>query len=309
MRTFTESTAYPVRVIAGVDGSPNSAAALAWAAADARLRGGELVVVTACGRDMPGIPGTAPPTPAAAEKACRDIQAQLLQALPAEAAPPVTTQVLHGDPVQVLTRTATEQDMLVVGTRGRSRLRTLLLGSVAQGCAERAACPVVVVPSPPRAAAAQPPAHGPVVAGVGSSAEARTALRFAAAEAILRKIPLIPVHAVYPDYASTQTGPGRGTADNDDLLPPLDRARAQLDILIRSELAGTSLTARPIAVYGDPERVLLTWTESAALVVVGTRGTGRIHAALLGSVSTYLLQHGHCPIAVVPTPPSLGITP
>jgi nucleotide-binding universal stress UspA family protein len=41
------------RVIAGVDGSPHSAAALAWAAADARLRSWGLVIVTACRQDVP----------------------------------------------------------------------------------------------------------------------------------------------------------------------------------------------------------------------------------------------------------------
>lgn len=297
------------RVIAAVDGSPYSAAGLAWAAADARLRDSELVVVTVCGRDiLQTEPGAAPPTSPAAEQFCRDLQAKLLQALPPAAALPVNTQVLHGDPVQVLTRTATVQDVLVLGTRGRSRLRTLLLGSVAQGCAERAPCPVVVVPSPPRAAAVQPAAHSPVVAGVDSSAEARAALRFAAAEAVLRKIPLIPVHAVYPDYAGAQAEAGRSTA-GDALLPPLASACAQLRALVRAEIADTGLAAQPVAVYGDPERVLLDWTESAALVVVGTRGAGRLHAALIGSVSTHLLQHSHCPIAVVPTPSSPRATP
>ena len=296
----------PARVIAAVDGSPNSAAALAWAAADARLRGSELVVVTVCSRDVPAKPGAALPTPAAAEEACQDIQAKLLQALPAGAAPLVNTQVLHGSPVQVLTHIAAEKDVLVVGTRGRSRLRTLLLGSVAQGCAECAPCPVVVVPSPPRAAAVQPPAHSPVVAGVDSSPEARAALRFAATEAILRKVALIPVHAIYPDYASTRAEAGNGAADNDDLLPPLASASAQLDALIRAELTGTSLTVQPATVYGQAEQVLLGWTGSAGLVVVGTRGAGRLHAVLLGSVSTYLLQHGHCPVAVVPSAPPPG---
>jgi nucleotide-binding universal stress UspA family protein len=37
----------------------------------------------------------------------------------------------------------------VVGTRGRSEFVGLLLGSVSQRCAERAPCPVVVVPPQP----------------------------------------------------------------------------------------------------------------------------------------------------------------
>ena len=289
------------RVIAGVDGSPHSAAALAWAAADARLRGWGLVVVTACRQDVPQT-GAAPSPAAAAgrEQACQQMQARLLRDLPAGAAPPVSTRVLHGDPVATLVSTAAVGDVLVVGTRGQGRVRSLLLGSVAQGCAEQAPCPVVVVPSPPREVAHPTAARGPVVAGVDSSPEARAALRFAAGEAMLRGAALLPVHAVYPDYTTAQADTDRGMAGDDDLLPPLDSAWAQLDMLVRSELAGLNVTAQPVTVCGDPGKVLLRWTQSAALVAVGVRGAGKLHAALLGSVSTRLLRHGHCPIAVIP---------
>jgi nucleotide-binding universal stress UspA family protein len=228
------------------------------------------------------------------------MQARLLRNLPASAAPPVSMRVLQGDPVTVLVNTAAAGDVLVVGTRGQGRVRALLLGSVAQGCAEQAPCPVVVVPSPPHEAAHPTAAHGPAVAGVDSSPEARAALRFAAGEATLRGAALLPVHAVYPDYTAAQADTDRGMAGDDDLLPPLDSAWAQLDMLVRAELAGLNVAAQPVTVGGDPATVLLRWTQSAALVAVGARGAGRLHAALLGSVSTGLLRHGHCPIAVVP---------
>lgn len=289
------------RVIVGVDGSPHSAAALAWAAADARLRGWELVVVTACRQDGPRTgPGISPATATAREQACRQTQARLLRGLPARAIPSVSTRVLHGDPAALLISAAAAGDVLVVGTRGRGRVRTLLLGSVAQECAEQAPCPVVVVPAPPREAAAPMAARGPVIAGVDSSPEARAALRFAAGEALLRDTELVPVHAVYPDYTTAKADAGHGMAGNDDLLPPLDSAWAQLDMLVRTELAGLNVTAQPVTVCGDPATVLLGWTGSAGLIAVGGRGADRIHAALLGSVSTRLLRHGRCPIAVIP---------
>jgi nucleotide-binding universal stress UspA family protein len=298
--TIEPGSLHPPRVIVGVDGSPHSAVALAWAAADARLRGWELVVATACGQDAPRAgPGTSPAT-SVREQACREAQARLLRDLPARAAPPVSTRVLHGDPAATLVSTAAADDVLVVGTRGQGRVRALLLGSVAQGCAERARCPVVVVPSPPRQTAAPAAAHGPVVVGVDSSSEARAALRFAAGEAMLRGAELLPVHAVYPDYITAQADADHGMAGDDDLLPPLDSAWAQLDMLVRAELSGLDVAAQPVAVCGDPATVLLRWTESAALVAVGARSAGRLHAALPGSVTSRLLRHGHCPIAVIP---------
>ncbi|MGE5133582.1 MAG: universal stress protein [Gemmatimonadota bacterium] len=292
------------RVIVGVDGSQHSAAALAWAATDAQLRGTRLTVITAYGRNTPRPEpgGTAPAPPEGTEQACRDMQARLLRGRPASASPEVTSLVLPGDPVKLLTRAADTDDVLVVGTRGRSPLRSLLLGSVAQGCTERAPCPVVVIPAAGHLPTGQD-AHRPVVAGVDPSPEARAALRFAAGEATLRGVPLLPVHAVYPDYASTHAARADPAGDN-ELLPPLDSAWAQLDTLIHSELAGATVTTQPIAVCGDPGQILLSWSESAALIAVGTRGTGRLHAALLGSVSSHLVRHSHCPVAVIPSWPA-----
>jgi nucleotide-binding universal stress UspA family protein len=291
------------RVIVGVDGSPYSAAALAWAAADAQLRDTRLAVITVYGRNTPrpAPAGSTQAPPGGTEHACRDMQARLLRSLPTGAIPPVISLVLPGDPVRVLTQAAGTDDVLVVGTRGRSPLRSLLLGSVAQGCAERAPCPVVVIPAASHPTSS-PAAHRPVVAGVDPSPEARAALRFAATEATLRGVPLLPIHAVYPDYASTRAAQA-GPAGDTELLPPLDNAWAQLDTLIRSELVGATVTAQPTAVNGDPGQILLSWSESAALIAVGTRGTGRLHAALLGSVSSHLVQHSHCPVAVVPSRP------
>ncbi|MGE5289137.1 MAG: universal stress protein [Micromonosporaceae bacterium] len=291
------------RVIVGVDGSPHSAAALAWAATDAQLRATELAVITVYGRNTPRPEpgGITPAPPGAPEQACRDMQARLLRSLPADVTPLVTSRVLPGDPARVLTQAAETDDVLVVGTRGRSRLRSLLLGSVAQGCAERSPCPVVVIPAAGQLTTGQA-THRPVVAGVDPSPEARAALRFAAGEATLRGVTLLPIHAVYPDYAHTHAAQA-GPAGDNELLPPLDSAWAQLDTLIHSELADITVTTQPIAVCGDPEQILLSWSHSAALIAVGTRGTGRLHAALLGSVSSHLVQHSHCPVAVVPSWP------
>jgi hypothetical protein len=47
-------------------------------------------------------------------------------------------------------------------------------------------------------------------------------------------------------------------------------------------------------------RLLAEQAEEVDLVVVGARGHGAVGAALLGSVSTWLLHHVHRPIAVVP---------
>lgn len=50
---------------------------------------------------------------------------------------------------------------------------------------------------------------------------------------------------------------------------------------------------------GDPRTVLLELSQGAPMVVVGSRGHGRVVGLLLGSVSGALVRHAACPIAVV----------
>ncbi|HEY1117729.1 MAG TPA: universal stress protein, partial [Acidimicrobiales bacterium] len=50
---------------------------------------------------------------------------------------------------------------------------------------------------------------------------------------------------------------------------------------------------------GDPRETLLETSDEAALLVVGTRGLGPIRHLLLGSVSSAMVKHARCPVAVV----------
>jgi hypothetical protein len=55
------------------------------------------------------------------------------------------SQVLEGDPVDVILRAAEEtySDVIVMGTHGRTGLGRLLLGSVAESVIRKAPCPVL----------------------------------------------------------------------------------------------------------------------------------------------------------------------
>ncbi|HWG93093.1 MAG TPA: universal stress protein [Mycobacteriales bacterium] len=62
------------------------------------------------------------------------------------------------------------------------------------------------------------------------------------------------------------------------------------------------LDVRATALPGGPQVALTDASRTAALVVVGSRGHGALSRAVLGSVSSALVHHAHCPVVVVPEP-------
>jgi len=141
-------TVSPMIVITvGVDGSDGAAAALRWAAAEARLRGARLRAVHAW--HIPRMAyGYVPPVSldddlgrAAAEGLDKWVRAAGAELEGIQ----VERLTAEGSASTVLTDAASDAELLVVGSRGLGGFRELLLGSVSHQCAQRASCPVVIV--------------------------------------------------------------------------------------------------------------------------------------------------------------------
>jgi nucleotide-binding universal stress UspA family protein len=49
----------------------------------------------------------------------------------------------------------------------------------------------------------------------------------------------------------------------------------------------------------DEEIVDLAHSIGAGLIVMGSRGHGRMRRALMGSVSDSVVRHAHCPVTIV----------
>ena len=139
-------------VVAGVDGSAESVAALSWASRYAAATGGTVRAVLAW--HYPAAAGLAPagvaPEPVRAETE-RQLQATLDEAVAKidqdQLAAPVQARLSYGHPAQVLIDESEHADLLVVGNRGHGAFTGMLTGSVSVHCVNHAECPVVVVRS------------------------------------------------------------------------------------------------------------------------------------------------------------------
>ncbi|GAA4964258.1 universal stress protein [Actinoplanes utahensis] len=139
------------RIIVGVDGSPGSKKALAWAVNQARLTGATVEAVTTW--QDPAKHGTAYGwTSAAFEgdtyattmvKVLDDTVAEVTAQLSHPGT--VLAQIVEGHPAEALVRAAAGAELLVVGSRGHGTFSSIMLGSVSQHCVQHATCPVVVV--------------------------------------------------------------------------------------------------------------------------------------------------------------------
>jgi nucleotide-binding universal stress UspA family protein len=136
---------------------------------------------------------------------------------------------------------------------------------------------------------------GAVVVGVDGSDPSVEALRFAAAEARFRGLPLRVVHAwMMPVTGSWPAGPGL------DREPFERQARGTVEralAAVGSELAG--LAVETIVELGSASAVLFGHCTADDIVVVGSRGQGGFRGLLLGSVSQQVVLHAPCPVVVV----------
>ncbi|MFB7888872.1 universal stress protein [Cellulosimicrobium cellulans] len=136
-----------------------------------------------------------------------------------------------------------------------------------------------------------------VLVGVDGSAPSLHALDWAAAYALQVGWPLhIVCTYSLPSFTAASLDGGYAALDDSAIQ---EGARAVLEeARARSEAAGVRTTAT--VTTGDAAGVLVEMSREHSLVVVGTRGRGGFTERLLGTVSSALPAHAHCPTVVVP---------
>lgn len=142
--------------------------------------------------------------------------------------------------------------------------------------------------------------HPNIIVAVDGSPTSRTAVEWAARDAGLRHAPLTLVHVVPNPVVGMWPAP-----PSIDAYATWRESRGH-EILEDGQhiVDGVLLELGPVAVerkclVGSIIPTLVDLSKDAAMVVVGCRGAGGLGQRLLGSVSTGLAHHAHCPVAVV----------
>lgn len=272
-------------VVVGIDGSPGSERALDWAVDQAVRERRQLTL--AHGIDASGFVWTDPMggSHSAAVEAMIDDGRRLLataRGYVAELAPDLAVHESSwlSDPRVTLLELAESAHLVVVGSRGRGPVASLLLGSVGVALVRHAPCPVAVV----RRGNPGLVRHG-VVVGADGEPSSRATVELAYQQASLRQLPLTILHCAWGDLPGTT---------EDDVRLPVAEPLSGLDEKY------PEVRARIEIVRGTPDEELVAASKRMDLVVVGAHHGGRLSTVLTGSVARSVVEHAECPVVVVP---------
>jgi len=285
--------AQPNGILVGVDGSPDSEAAIRWATREAILHEQPVKLLHA----IPPVVVTWPVAYLetsyleAQEANAREIienAQQLVQKIAADSgasAPKIQTKICNLGAPSAMVSESRDAYMSVCGSRGLGAIGRALLGSVSGGLLHHGQGPIVVVP-----AEATVDEKAPVLLGIDGSPASEEATALAFDEASRRGADVLALHA-WSDVVYPALGGWQGYEE-------------EAQALLAERLAGwreryPDVTVHRRVVCDQPAKWLIDLSEDAQLVVVGSHGRGGFKGLLLGSVVSKVVQLSPLPVVVV----------
>lgn len=138
-----------------------------------------------------------------------------------------------------------------------------------------------------------------IIVGVDGSIHSVRALEWAINEAAIRQTPLTVLTVQQPlrGYWGPVVYPG----DEEFIEHARKVAQEETDTALDKLGAGP----RPpevtvLSLLGAPAETILEVARDADMIVVGSRGAGGFTKLLMGSVSSSIAHHAHCPVVVIP---------
>jgi len=292
------------KIVVGIDFSSEAEIAAHQALGIARHLGSELVLVHVCATvELPVVSEKARGEERALQERWRGAEARELAAVREELdglrerlsgqGAPVSQLLIEDYPDDGLCAAASQlmARLAVVGTHGRTGLRWLQLGSVAQHVVRQCETDVLVARRGSR------DAYQRILVATDFSASAERALDGAIALAA----PGASIHVVH--HLATRWPAGGNFAASEllsrdvDLMVELAREQGA-ELLARKQVPGLELlfhvsTERPV-----PGIVHWLETHSCDLAVLGSHGRRGIRRVLLGSVAEAVVRHAPCSVLV-----------
>lgn len=282
-------------VVVGVDGSPESQAALDYAVELAERRHRPLRLVHALEPENLAAWSTMGWTPdldIASRDSARDLVEQISTSVRADhPGIEVEAAMREGTCRAVLVSESTDADTVVVGSRRSGALAAVLLRSTGFDIGSKASCPLIAVPHLPDDTA---PRSG-VVVGVDGSEHSQNTLEYAFAQAADLGEPVVVVHAwneppVDPSMASPLAYDASSCA--------ADERAVLSQCLVGWHERYPDVEVEECLQRSRPVTELVTRSAHARLLVIGSHGSAAWRT-LLGSVGRGVLHSARVPVAII----------
>lgn len=294
-------------VVAGLDGSPESRAAVEWAAREAMLRDLPLKIVHV----REPLPEPMAQAPLVGGETMQDWS----ERVPRESAEGVrlrhpglvvTTEQPSGRPAEMLATAAGTAELLVLGSRAMGGIGGFMVGSVGLSVVAHTVRPVVLVRAGEQAADEHEPDPSgvpssaapfrPVVLGLDTRHPDETLLEFAFDAAVRRETSLVMVHGWNPPPYYAYGMSGDLAAHNSVALK---ESTALTEVLRpwRQKYPDVEVTEK--SRFGSPALHVVNASAGASLVVVGRRARRSHIGTHIGHVTHAALHHAVAPVVVV----------
>jgi nucleotide-binding universal stress UspA family protein len=128
-----------------------------------------------------------------------------------------------------------------------------------------------------------------IIVGIDGSQAAIHAAEWAADEALGREVPLLMLAMIKATHPSA-----------DDYHRDVAHAEASLHAArVAVKAMGRPVKVETEILRGPPGALLVSESDDAEMICVGSVGIGRYSRALLGSTATEVAEKAHCPVAVI----------
>jgi nucleotide-binding universal stress UspA family protein len=284
-------------VVVGCDRSWESQNAVVAATCEASRRGCELVLIAVVETQHFWPDGLAWARRIEADarleaQAATDLA--LAKVVAADPAVPVRTLIMKDLASPELADLVRQAGLLVVGRHGARGQGGFSLGTRSAELARDFHSPILVIHEEGRPSRGRFVPEGAVFAGMDTIGGADAVLSVAVSEAVLRGVSLYVVHAV---------------PHGKDVEPiVIEKGWRRCLATLKEAQFPADVPARLVITQDDPVRALLHRVAPGDLLVVGTRGQGRLAGPVNGSVSMQILDQMTCDVLLIPQSSAAPVT-